>query len=168
MAIFAPAESLPSPATLVMPRCRFKRQEHGDSWMVPTTQMFWLQRRWFCQTVGRITPERGFKVILHRHHLLCNNSTGWVSQFNILTICFLTGFSQRVIATILQVSFHYSISRPFDHKSNWFWEWSLLSLVLRQLVRELDVSFSLENQYLATFGRYLGGADFYSSKVIIW
>ena len=29
-------------------------------------------------------------------------------------------------------------------------------------------NFSLENQYLATFGRYLGGADFYSSKVIIW
>ena len=39
--------------------------------------------------------------------------------------------------------------------------------VLQHLVGELDVSFSLENQYLATFGRYLGGADFYSPKVII-
>ena len=39
--------------------------------------------------------------------------------------------------------------------------------VLQHLVRELDVSFSLENQYLATFGRYLGGADFYFPKVII-
>ena len=153
------------PKPWVMPMCGYKRQEHGDSWMVPTTQMFWLQRRWFCQTVGRITPEvpKSFCIVI-----TCFATTALVEFPNILTICSLTGFSQRVIATILQVSFHYSIFRPFDHKSNCFWEWSLLSLVLRQLVRELDVSFSLENQYLATFGRYLGGADFYSSKVIIW
>ena len=156
MAIFAPAESLPSPATLVMPRCRFKRQEHGDSWMVPTTQMLWLQRRWFCQTVGRITPERGFKVILHRHHLLSNNSTGWVSQFNILTVLLIDRRFSVKESLLALLGYHRLVTTI------------QLSLVLQQLVRELDVSFSLENQYLATFGRYMGGADFYSSKVIIW
>ena len=110
--------------------CGFQRQEHGDSWMVPTTQMFWLQRRWFCQTVERITPEgsKSFCIVI-----TCFPTTALVEFSNSIfwQFCSLTIFSQRgvtCIATILQVSFHYSIFRPFDHKSNCFWEWSLLSL----------------------------------------
>ena len=116
MAIFAPAESLPSPATLVMPRCRFKRQEHGDSWMVPTTQMLWLQRRWFCQTVGRITLEvqshsASSSLALQQQH--------WLSfpiQYSDNFAYWPTVFSQRVvtcIARISQVSYNDSIITGF-------------------------------------------------------
>ena len=98
--------------------------------MVPTTQMFWLQRRWFCQTVERITPEgsKSFCIVI-----TCFPTTALVEFPNSIfwQFCSLTVFSQRVItciATILQVGFLYSIFRPFDHKSNCFWEWSLLSL----------------------------------------
>ena len=100
--------------------------------------------------------SRVFKVILHRHHLLSNNSTGWVSQFNILTVLLIDRRFSVKESSLALLGYHRLVTTI------------QLSLVLQQLVRELDVSFSLENQYLATFGRYLGGADFYSPKVIIW
>ena len=145
--------------------CGFQRQEHGDSWMVPTTQMFWLQRRWFCQTVGRITPEvpKSFCIVI-----TCFATTAMVEfpnsifwQFAHWRVLVKESLLQyyRLVSTI-QYFGHLIISQTGfenDHYYHWFCN-----------NRELDVSFSLEIQYLATFGRYLGGADFYSPKVIIW
>ena len=114
--------------------------------------------------------SRGSKVILHRHHLLSNNST-WLSfpiqyfdnfahwRFSVKEASLALLQYYRLVSTI-QYPGHLIISQTGfenDHYYHWFCN-----------NRELDVSFSLEIQYLATFGRYLGGADFYSSKVIIW
>ena len=93
--VFGPRQirNIPNHEPYLCADCGFQRQEHGDSYGPNHTDVLIAETLVLPDSGAHYS--RGLKVILYRHHLLSNNSTGWVSQFNILTVLLIDGFQSK-------------------------------------------------------------------------